>query len=143
MNFQDFKAHKLKDGAKRIGGDVTDIKGFADVISMEMKSAGRPESEHDIEKNMEAKAALYERKANEIMHTANTGYGAELVPGKILTTDFIDLIPQASPLMNFFMAGYHGKTLPMKVDVPVLGELPLHTLKAEQTTGAFAFAQGL
>jgi len=108
-----------------------------------MKSAGHDESKFDIQKNLEHKASLVETKANEIMHTTNTGFGAELVPGAILQTDFIDLIPQASQIMNFFQSGFHGKNLPKIADVAVLQELPLHQLKTEQTTGAFAVAQAL
>lgn len=141
--FQEFKDLVKKDNARTVATDVKDTKGLADAIGMEMKSAGRAETEYDIQKNMEIKAAAIETKANEIMHTANTGFGAELVPGNILMTDFLDLIPNASSIMNFFSGGYHGKNLALKQDVPVLGELPLHQLKAEQTTSAFAFAQGL
>lgn len=142
-NFAEFKELAKKDGARLLTADVTDTKGLADAISMEMKNAGRSEIEYDIQKNMEHKSAMLETKANEIMHTGNTGYGAELIPGNILMTDFLDLIPTASQLMSFFQGGFHGKNLAKKQDVPVLGELPLHQLKAEQTTGALAFAQGL
>lgn len=142
--FSEFKELVKKDGARIMASEITDTKGLTEAISVEMKSAGRSEVEYDIQKNMEQKAAaLGERKANEIMHTSNTGFGAELVPGNVLMTDFLDLIPQASPLMSFFSAGYHGRNLNLKQDVPILGELPLHQLKAEQTTGALAFAQGL
>lgn len=141
--FSEFKEAVKKDGAKIMASDITDTKALADSISLEMKSAGRLEVEYDIQKNMEHKAAMLETKANEIMHTANTGFGAELIPGNILMTDFLDLIPSASPLMSFFQAGYHGKNLALKQDVGVLGELPLHVLKSEQTGNPLAFAQGL
>jgi hypothetical protein len=141
--FAEFKELAKHDGARLVTEGVTDTKGLADAVSFEMKSAGRSELEYDIQKNMEHKAAMLETKANEIMHTTNTGFGAELVPGNILMTDFIDLIPAASPLMAFFQGGFHGKTLAKKQDVAVLGELPLHQLKAEQTGGALGFAQGL
>lgn len=141
--FAEFRELAKKDAARLITGDITDTKGLADAVSFEMKSTGRSEIEYDIQKNMEHKSAILETKANEIMHTTNTGFGAELVPGNILMTDFIDLIPQASQLMNFFQGGFHGKNMEKKMDVAVLGELPLHQLKAEQTTGALAFAQGL
>jgi len=142
-NFAEFKELAKKDGARLVTSDVTDTKGLADAISMEMKSAGRSEIDYDIQKNMEHKSAMLETKANEIMHTSNTGFGAELIPGTVLMTDFLDLIPTASQLMSFFQGGYHGKSMDKTMDVPVLGELPLHTLKAENTGGALAFAQGL
>lgn len=140
--FSQFKELAMKDGAKLVTEGVKDTKGLAEAISTEMKSAGRAETEYDVQKNLEQKAASLETKANEIMHAGNAGYGAELVPGNVLSTSFLDLIPSASQLMGFFSAGYHGNALNMKQDVPVIGELALHQLKAEQTTGAFAFAQG-
>ncbi len=141
--FAQFRGAHLKDGARVITQDaIKDTKSLADVVSFEMKSAGRDESQFDIAKNLEHKSQIVESKANEIMHTTNTGLGAELVPGAILQTDFIDLIPQASQIMNFFQSGFHGKNLPKIADVAVLQELALHQLKTEQTTGAFAIAQG-
>jgi hypothetical protein len=141
--FAEFKELTKKDGALSIASEIKSTQGLADAISMEMKSAGRAETEYDIAKNMEQKAAAFEQKANEIMHTTNTGFGAELVPGNILMTDFLDLIPSVSSVMSFFQGGYHGRSMDKKMDVPVLGELPLHQLKSEQTGGALAFAQGL
>lgn len=144
MSFSDFKARVLKSGAKPIVTNVTDTKALAEGLGMELKAMGREEKEYDVLKNLEAKgASLLETKANEIMHTTNTGYGAELIPGNILMTDFIDQIPKASPLMNFFMAGFHGKNMDKDMIVAAIGEAPLHQLMPEQTTGAFAFAQGL
>lgn len=144
MSFADFRARVLKSGAKPIVTNVTDTKTLAEGLGMELKSMGRSEAEYDVLKNLEAKgASLLETKANEIMHTTNTGYGAELIPGNILMTDFIDQVPKASPLMAFFMAGFHGKNMDKDMIVSAIGEAPLHQLMPEQTTGALAFAQGL
>lgn len=104
---------------------------------------GRSESEYDVSKALEAKSAMFETKADELMHTTNTGFGAELVSGNILMTDFLDLAPKANPLLAFFQAGYHGKNMDLKMDVPVIGELPLHQLMPEQEDGALGFAQAL
>lgn len=141
--FAEFKESVRKDGASLIADNVKETKGLADAISLEMKSAGRAEVEYDVQKNLEHKQAMLETKANEIMHTSNTGFGAELVPGAVLMTDFLDFIPSASDTMSFFREGYHGKSLNLIQEVSILGEMPLHTLKAEQSTGALAFAQGL
>lgn len=147
MSFQDYKNRVLKSGAKQMTAisQAEGTKGLADALSMELKNAGRSEAEYDIAKNLEAKAISLgmESKANEIMHTTNTGYGAELVPGNILMTDFLDLAPKTSALLQFFQNGFHGKNMDKKMDVSVIGELPLHQLMAEQTTGAFSIAQGL
>ena len=57
-------------------------------------------------------------------------------------TDFMDVAVKTNPFLQFF-TGYHGKAMDLKMDVPVVGEVALHQLMAEQTTGALAFAQGL
>ena len=144
--FSQYRDSMLSKKAVKLDTEVKSTAGLAAAISLEMKSAGRAEVEYDIQKNMEHKATamgMLETKANEIMHTGNTGYGAELVPGNVLMTDFLDMAPAASPLLSLFLAGYHGKNLDLKADLSVIGELPLHVLAPEQTTGAFAFAQGL
>lgn len=118
--FAEFKESVRKDGAALIVDNIKETKGLADAISLEMKSAGRSEVEYDVQKNLEHKQAMLETKANEIMHTSNTGFGAELVPGAVLMTDFLDFIPSASDTMSFFREGYHGKSLNLIQEVPVL-----------------------
>lgn len=110
---------------------------MAKAISVEMKAAGIDETRADVDKAMEIKSAQLrmETKANEVMHTGNTGFGAELVPGNILSTDFLDVAPAMSPLLGLFQAGYHGNNLPMTYDVAAIGELGLHKLVTEWTTG--------
>lgn len=142
MSYIDFKARAIKGGASKVA-EAKSTATLADGLSEVLKGMGRSEAEYDVSKALESKSALLETKANEIMHTTNTGFGAELVPGNILMTDFLDMAPKVSPLLGFFQAGYHGRNMDKKMDVAVLGELPLHQLMPEQTTGAFAFAQGL
>lgn len=111
---------------------------LAKSIEAEMKAAGIDETRSDVNKAMEIKAAQYgrmETKANEVMHTSNIGFGAELVPGNILSTDFLDVAPAMSPLLGLFQAGYHGNNLPMNYDVAAIGEIGLHKLVTEWTTG--------
>lgn len=57
------------------------------------------------------------------------------MPGAIQTTDFLDLAPKLNPLLGAFR-GYHGRNLPKIVEVPIIGEVPLHNLASEWTTGA-------
>lgn len=65
-------------GIKIWEGKGTDKLALA--ISDLLKSEGREEKDYDIEKDMETKSLMLETKANEIMHTGNAGYGAELAP---------------------------------------------------------------
>lgn len=141
MSLENFRNRVKKSGAELVSA-AKDTKTLADVLSHQMKKEGRPDELADVQKALETKQALFETKANEIMHTANAGFGAELVPGNILMTDFLDLVPKVNPILSQF-TGFHGKGMDMKMDVPVIGELPLHQLMPEQTTGALAFAQGL
>ena len=48
------------------------------------------------------------------------------------------------PLLGAFR-GFHGRNMPNLAEVPAIGELPLHTLAGEWTTGApyTKIAQGL
>lgn len=142
MSYVDFKARAIKGGASKVA-EAKSTATLADGLSEVLKGMGRSEAEYDVQKSLESKSAMLETKANEIMHTTNTGFGAELVPGAVLSTDFIDMAPKVSPLLSFFQAGYHGRNLDKISEVPVIGELPLHQLMPEQTTGAFSFAQGL
>jgi hypothetical protein len=107
-------------------------------ISATLKNEGKEEKDFDLTKAIEVKnasRAIFETKANEVVHTGNTGYGAELVPGAVQTTDFLDLAPILNPLLGAFR-GFHGRNLNKIQEVPVIGELPLHQLAAEWTSGA-------
>lgn len=142
-NFIDFKNQNLKAGAVAIGGQAKSTEVLAKSISDTLQKEGHAEESYDIQKCLEQKATLgLQTKANEIMHTTNTGYGAELIPGSVLTTDFLDLAPKVNPLLAEF-TGFHGRNMDKTMKVPAIGEIPFHKLQAEQTTGAFAIAQGL
>lgn len=112
-------------------------KELAEWISAAMQNEGFEEKQYSIDKVLEEKssALALETKDDEVMHTTNTGAGAELVPGAILATDFIDLVPKISPFIGA-LGGYHGRNMPLIADVAVIGELPFHNLGTEWTTGA-------
>lgn len=95
--------------------------------------------------NTDVEVALQEKidkgmvtKANEVVHTTNTGFGAELIPVNVLTSTFIDLIPQSTSFMSEISMGYHGNNMDKTQKVPVLGELPSFKLTPEWTTGTLA-----
>lgn len=144
-SFELFKSAVLSPSAKSMGAAVKDTRSLAEALSNTLKNETKglhTEETYDVTKCLEQKMAMsMEHKANEIMHTGNTGYGAELIPGSILTTDFLDFAPTANPLLQEFK-GFHGRNMNPTEVVPAIGELPLHDLMPEQTTGAFALAQG-
>jgi len=140
-SFVDFKNSVLKPGAEAVGTAVKSTELLAKSLGAVLQEKGHTEENYDVQKCLESKSALMQTKANEIEHTTNTGYGAELIPGSVLTTDFIDLMPRVNPLLQEF-TGYHGRNMDKTMKVPVVGEIPFHQLMPEQTTGAFALAQG-
>lgn len=85
-----------------------------------------------------------ETKANEVEHSTNTGYGAELVPQAVQTVDFLDLVPKYGTFIQA-LRGFHGRNLNKIQEVSVLGEIPLHDLSSEWTTGSpvSKIAQGI
>lgn len=79
-----------------------------------------------------------ETKANEVMHTTNTGFGKELIPTNVLEDPMLDLVPQYSQLLNL-LPGNHGNNMPISAKVPVIGEADLFQWNTEWTTGAWSF----
>jgi hypothetical protein len=110
--------------------NISSPSELAEGISFLMKSEGATEEQYDIAKASEIKLARMETKANELVHTGNTGFGAELIPGAVLTTDFLDLAPVINPTLAMFK-GFHGRNMDKVMDVPVIGEVGLHTIEAE------------
>ena len=78
-----------------------------------------------------------EQKANEVMHTGNSGYGAEFVPSEVLASEIYNLVPKASQLLSR-LKGNHGNNLPKTYKAPIIklsqGDL-LFDGKDEWTTG--------
>lgn len=78
-----------------------------------------------------------EQKANETVHSTNTGYGAEHIPAEVYKQGIIDLIPQRSRLLPL-LPGNHGSNLPKTMTTGVIGLSVSDLLfqgKSEWTTG--------
>ncbi len=122
--------------------EAKSAKGLIDIISSTLKNEWYEEKQYDLAQAIETKRAMgLEVKANEVEHTTNTGYGAELVPGAVQTTDFLDLVPTFSSFIGR-LKGFHGRNLNKIQEVPVIWDIALHNLGSEWTTGAGAIAQG-
>ena len=65
-----------------------------------------------------------EQKANEVMHTTNTGFWKETVPVNVLLDPALDMLPKYSSLINL-LPGNHGNNMPISAKVPVIGEASL------------------
>ena len=78
-----------------------------------------------------------ETKANEVMHTTNTGFGAELIPTNVMLDPALDLLPKYSSLINLFPWN-HGNNMPISAKVPVIWEADLFKGNSEWTTGAYS-----
>lgn len=61
------------------------------------------------------------KAANDVMHTQNTGHGAELVPQEEFARSIIDETLKASPLLSA-LPGFHGINLNGVLKVPVIGD---------------------
>lgn len=84
-----------------------------------------------------------EKKANENMHTGNTGYGAEFVPSEVFASEIFDIVPQRGRLLPL-LPGSHGTNLPKTYTAPVVGLSIGDTVfqgKGEWTTGTPAETQ--
>ena len=79
-----------------------------------------------------------EAKANEVMHTTNTGFGAELIPTNVVLDPALDLLPKYSSLINL-LPWNHGNDMPISAKVPVVGEANLFDGNSEWTTWAVSF----
>lgn len=74
-----------------------------------------------------------EQKANEVMHTTNTGFGAELIPQNVVLDPALDLLPKYSTLINM-LPWNHGNNMPISAKVPVVWEANLFSGNTEWTT---------
>jgi len=78
-----------------------------------------------------------ETKANEVMHTTNTGFGAEVIPTNVVLDPALDMLPKYSSLINL-LPWNHGNNMPISAKVPVIGEADLFIGNSEWTTGAYS-----
>ena len=79
-----------------------------------------------------------ETKANEVMHTTNTGFGKEVIPVNVLLDPALDMLPNYSSLINL-LPWNHGNNMPISAKVPVIGEANLFSGNSEWTTWAVSF----
>ena len=80
-----------------------------------------------------------ETKANEVVHTSNTGLGKEIIPTNVMSDNLLDLVSNYSKLLSL-LPGNHGNDMPISSKVPVIGEAGLFSGNSEWTSGdGFAF----
>lgn len=77
----------------------------------------------DVEKEIKEFQEL-ETKANEVMHSTNTGFGEELVEVDRMSKDILDMVPNYSALLPM-LPGNHGTGLAKSELVPIVGEIGL------------------
>jgi len=77
----------------------------------------------------------FETKANEVVHTTNTGAGKELIPLNVLSENILDLIPQYSMLLPK-LPGNHGTWMAVSEKVALVGEASIFEGNTEWTTGS-------
>lgn len=89
-----------------------------------------------VEAELQQKAELEaQTKANEIMNTWATGYGAELIPTNVTADPLLDMLGQYSWLLPL-LPGNHGNNMAISEKVPVIGEAQDFQGNTQWTTGA-------
>jgi HK97 family phage major capsid protein len=79
----------------------------------------------------------YDKNANEVMHTTNTGFGAELI-NTGWNPEILDLMKTQPSFVNA-LTGFHGNDLPLTYTTSIMGDLGLFQKgDAEFTTGGIA-----
>jgi HK97 family phage major capsid protein len=94
----------------------------------------------NIGKSEQSDVIDYSKNANELMHTANTGFGKEVIPVDVLSQKVIDMIPQYATFLNS-LPGFHGTGMAISEKVAVIGETGFFAGNTEPTTGAQAIRQ--
>lgn len=97
----------------------------------------------DILKLLKKAGIVAETKANEVMHSGNTGYGAEFVPTQTFVKGIIDILPEYSTLISL-LPGNHGSNLPKVLTKAARGLTMGDTLfkgRTEWTTGRSSDAE--
>jgi len=89
----------------------------------------------DLLETIEKEVLSVETKANEVMNTWATAFGAEIIPTNVMQ-DGLDMIPAYSSLMSE-LPGFQGNNLPISSEYPIIGEANLMTLNTERTTGTW------
>ena len=115
------------------------LKQLMNIKNVEVET---PEAKEELETNSEKKLLDMRSKANEVVHSTNTGYGKELIPVNILTDTVLDLIPSYASILNIFMEGFHGNQMGTSDMVPIAGDIGFAQSSSEWTTGVGTIAQG-
>ena len=76
-----------------------------------------------------------ETKADEVMNTGATGFGAELIPATEMLDPMLDAVPTYSNLISV-LPWNHGTNLGKSVELPIVGEAELFAWNSEWTTWA-------
>lgn len=103
---------------------------------------GRKRMEDNRVKRLEELSKMkIETNANEVVHTGNTGYGAELIPTNVLQSEIFDALPKYSTFLTE-LPGFHGFNMGVSEDVSVIGDPGFFQGNGEWTTGAGTIVQG-
>lgn len=78
---------------------------------------------------------------NTIMHSGNTGAGAETVDDDEMADNILLGAQRYSTFLSA-LPSFHGVNMPEKKSVPVLGKAPLFGRNSEKTSSAFAHIEG-
>ena len=77
-----------------------------------------------------------ETKANEVMNTGATNFGAELIPTDVVADPLLDMLGNFSKLLPL-LPWNHGNNMAISERVPIIGEADMFSANTEWTTGAW------
>lgn len=77
---------------------------------------------------------------NTPMHTTRTGFGAEIVPANVFSSETFETIVHMSPLLDKLQATYHGDDMEQSQLVPIIGDTGYFKKEGEKTADT-VFAQ--
>jgi len=112
-----------------------DKKNFLEVLgeakTLEFGAARIEDIKNEIKQFQDA----LDTKANEVVHTTNTGAWEELIPTNVLNPEILDLIPQYSMLLPK-LPWNHGTNMAISEKVALVGEASIFEGNSEWTTGS-------
>ena len=107
------------------------FKTFKDIVNEARKMAWIQFKEEEVESTTEE--VVEETKANEVMHTTNTNFGAELVPTNVMWDPLLDMLWNYSKLLPL-LPWNHWNNMAVSEIVPIVWEADLFQWNTEWTT---------
>ena len=118
---------------------ITNSAELVNTLADYQKKYGATSAQYDLEQACKVKNES-RKYANEVEHSTNTGYGAEIIPGTVLNRDFLDVAPKFGTFLPE-LRGFHGRNMNLSEDVAIIGETTIFKGDAGEWTTGGLYAQ--